>query len=281
MKPFNILQALPENIQNSLLSNPPWEYWGCCLICKKLLTYNEYEVFGKMRKLRIHCDCELEHDKKMKVIEERRAKTLEIQKVFNRMNLVPDSLKDAGFKNFKLRDGTEKCYELAKNFYRNFETTEMGYVFFGGTGAGKSHLARAIQRSLDADGYSTLFLDWITLSDLTRASINDKSINIHAIVRAATEVDLLVLDDIGAGHLTNYEYKTVAFPIINGRQGKKTLYTSNLNPERLEQWFSFDKEGNPLDEDGRCIDRIIGSCKFVLNKATSMRRERARAQMIE
>ncbi|MBP2245324.1 DNA replication protein DnaC [Paenibacillus xylanexedens] len=217
----------------------------------------------------------------MKVIEERRTKTIEIQKVFNRMNLVPDSLKDAGFKNFKERTGTEKSFELAKEFYRNFENVEMGYLFYGGTGAGKSHLCRAIQRSLDADGYPTLFLDWVKLSDLARASISDKNINIHAIVRAAIEVDLLVLDDIGAGHLTDYEYKTVAFPIINGRQGKKTLYTSNLDPERLEQWFSADKDGKPLDEDGRCIDRIIGSCKFVRNKATSMRRERARAQMIE
>ncbi|MFJ2042198.1 ATP-binding protein [Paenibacillus taichungensis] len=281
MKSFNILQALPENIQNSLLSNPPWEHWGCCIICKKLLTYNEYEVFGKMRKLRIHCDCEIEHDKKMKVIEERRSKTMEVQKLFNRMNLVPDSLKDAGFKNFISRPGTEKSYELATTFYRNFETMEHGYMFYGGTGGGKSHLARAIQRSLDADGYPTLFLDWVKLSDLARASISDKSINIHAIIRAAIDVDLLVLDDIGAGHMTDYEYKTVAFPIINGRQGKLTIYTTNLDPDRLERWFASDKDGKPLDEDGRCIDRIIGSCKFVRNKATSMRRERARAQMIE
>lgn len=277
MRAADMLNALPESFRNTLLSdNPPWEHWGCCTVCRGLLGYKEYEVFGRTKRLRIHCDCELEHDKKMRIIEERKVKTLEIQKLFNRLNLIPESLMNAGFKNFTIRDGAEKCFELSKKFYLNFENEKMGYVFFGSPGNGKSHLARAIQRSLDADGYPTLFLDWPKLSGLARRAVKDESVNIAAIVRAAVDVDLLVLDDIGTGHLTDYEFKTVAFPIINGRQEKKTIYTANLDPERLEDWFAKDKDGKPLDVDGRCIDRIIGSCKFVRNKATSMRRERAR-----
>ncbi|MBP1999729.1 DNA replication protein DnaC [Paenibacillus shirakamiensis] len=277
LKPEDMIAALPESITNLLYSdNPPWTHWGCCIHCRKFLSYNEYTILGRTRKFKIHCDCEIEHDRQQKIIEERRKKTLEVQKVFSRLNLIPDSLLNAGFKNFQTRPGSEKCYDIAKDFYRNFENEQMGYVFFGTPGNGKSHLSRAVQRSLDADGYPTLFLDWPKISDLARKAIKDEKINIGAIVKAAIDVDLLVLDDIGTGHLTDYEFKTVAFPIINGRQGKKTLFTSNLSPDRLEEWFARDKDNRPLDVDGRCIDRIIGSCKFVLNKATSYRRERAR-----
>lgn len=274
MKTVNVLQALPENTQNILLSKPTWKHWGCCIVCRKLLGYKEYQVMGRTKLLPIHCECEIEADKKKKIIEERKRRTLAAQKTFNRYNLIPDSLKIAGFKNFVKRPGSEKCYQIAKKFYVNFESEENGYVFFGGVGSGKSHLARAIQRSLDADGWPTLFLDWPKLADLSRRSIQDKSIDIGAIVRAAVDVDLLVLDDIGTGHLTDYEYKSIAFPVINGRQGKKTIYTSNLDPERLDAWFASDKDDKPLDVDGRCMDRIIGSCTFVLNKASSYRRER-------
>lgn len=277
MKATDLVEALPESLRISLSSeNPPWEHWGCCIECKKLLGYKEYTILGRTRKLRIHCDCEIERDKQLRIIEERKARTIELQKVFGKFNLIPDSLLEAGFKNFIERPGTEKCLEIAKDFYRNFETEKMGYVFFGTPGNGKSHLSRAVQRSLESDGYPTLFLDWPKLSDLSRRAIKDDKINIGAIVRAAVDVDLLVLDDIGTGALTDYEFKTVAFPIINGRQGKKTIYTSNLDPERLEQWFAADKDNKPLDRDGRCMDRIIGSCRFVLNKGTSYRKERAK-----
>lgn len=274
MKPVDIIQALPDNTQILLLNNPTWDHWGCCIVCRKLLGYKEYKAMGKTKRLPIHCECELEADRKRRIVEERKLRTLAAQKAFNRHNLIPEALKNAGFKNFVQRTGAEKCYTIAKAFYLNFEEEANGYVFFGGVGCGKSHLARAIQRSLDSDGWPTLFLDWPTLADLSRRSIKDSKIDMGVIVRAAVDVDLLVIDDIGAGHLTDYEYKSIAFPIINGRQGKKTIYTSNLDPERLETWFALDKDNKPLDVDGRCMDRIIGSCTFVLNKATSYRRER-------
>lgn len=276
MQATDVLKALPENTLNLLLSSPTWEHWGCCVVCRKPLGYKEYSVLGRIKRLPIHCECEIENDRRLKIIEERKVRMLAVQKAFNRFNLIPESLVNAGFKNFTARPGTEKCLQLAKEFYVNFEKEEKGYVFFGTVGNGKSHLARAIQRSLDADGWPTLFLDWPKLADLTRKAISDKTINIGSIIQAAVDVDMLVLDDIGTGQLTEYEFKTVAFPLINGRQGKKTIYTSNLDPERLESWFAADKDGKPLDGDGRCIDRIIGSCRFVLNKGTSMRRERAK-----
>lgn len=178
--------------------------------------------------------------------------------------------------------------EKSLNFYRGFSAQKLGMLFFGTPGNGKSHLARAVQRSLDADGWATLFLDWPQLVEIAKATFNQRpadgsqrAASIDGIVRAAVNADLVVLDEIGAGDLTDWEFKTLLFPIINGRQGKKTIYTTNLSPDRLEQWFARDKNGKPLDEDGRCIDRILGNCEIIKNNGSSKRREDALRRMGE
>ncbi|MCH5583725.1 hypothetical protein MK805_01915 [Shimazuella sp. AN120528] len=76
-------------------------------------------------------------------------------------------------------------------------------------------------------------------------------------IEAAIKADLLTLDEIGLSALTDYEFR-ILFQIINGRKGKLTNFTSNLNLDRLESWFSYDRNGKPLDADGRLFDRLVG-----------------------
>lgn len=104
---------------------------------------------------------------------------------------------------------------------------------------------------------------------------------VHDIVIGAVNADLLVLDEIGVAPLTNWEYKNILFPILNGRLGKKSksIFTTNLDLGRLANWFAYDKDSGPLDEDGRLIDRLIGACDIVKNNGTSKRREDAERRM--
>lgn len=239
----------------------------------------------------LSCKCETDILAKQREEEElkkdREERRREILKSFSR-HIINDSIRDAGFKNFLQRPGTEKVLEKSKEFYREFKSRQLGLLFFGAAGNGKSHLARAIQRSIDSDGWATLYLDWPQLVEIAKATFNRSSYStdgaqrassIDGIVRAAINADLIVLDEIGAGKLTDWEFKTLLFPIINGRQGKKTIYTTNLDLDRLEQWFAWDKDNKPLDEDGRCIDRILGNCEVIKNNGTSKRREDAMNRM--
>lgn len=274
MKPVNPLEAVPAiaNLSNEERAKPENMVYGTCEKCGAELRHGEYKLGDKMIYPKLACNCEIKsRDKQMK-IEERKRQTAEMQK-YTRRHLINPKIINAGFKNFVTRPGTENMLENAKQFFRDFESEEDGRVFFGAPGNGKSHLARAIQRSLEADGWATLFFDWPQLIELAKETFSKKEASINNIIRAAIDADLLVLDEIGFLHLTEWEAKALLFPIINGRQGKKTILTTNLNIDELEEWFMFDKDGNPLDEKGRIFDRLIGSYRFVENKGTSKRKE--------
>lgn len=105
------------------------------------------------------------------------------------------------------------------------------------------------------------------------------NVGVNDIINAAINCDLLTLDELGAGKLTQEDFEDVLFPIINGRQGKITNFTTNLDLDELRAWFATDKYGKPLDDKGRLIDRILGSCEIIQNKGTSKRQEDAIARL--
>ncbi|MDP5277231.1 ATP-binding protein [Chengkuizengella axinellae] len=193
-----------------------------------------------------------------------------------KQSLMSKTLKHASFDNFILRDGTEEAYSEFKRFAEDFENQEFGKMVYGSVGNGKSHLAAATHHELYEQGYVTLFLDCSQLFNLVKDTMNRNSkITITDIITAANTCDLLTLDELGSGYLTEYEFNSILYPIINGRMGKKTNYTTNLNLRELKEWFAKDKYGNPLDEKGRLLDRIIGSCDIIENRGTSKRQEDA------
>lgn len=228
------------------------------------------------------CPCVIAANEAREAWEAKLERKRKLQRTYAK-NIMAPSIADARFSNFVPREGTETAFRKAKEFREKFsEDTKVGLLLFGSVGNGKSHLARAIEYELDMDGWATLFLDWPQLVELAKATFKANSrFSISDYVRAAIDADLLVLDEIGAGTLTEFEFKELLFPIVNGRSGKGTIYTTNLNPDRLEKWFaSPGKDGKtPIDEDGRLIDRILGNCDIVINRGTSKRKEDAKRRI--
>lgn len=226
------------------------------------------------------CPCVIKAHEKQQAWEARMERKRRLQQTYAK-NIVSPAIVNARFDNFMPRPGTETTYKKALEFAKSFdENTTTGLLLFGPTGNGKSHLGRSIERELDAQGWATLFLDWPQLVELAKATFNKQSkVTTADYIRAALDADLLVLDEIGAGALTSFEFKELLFPIINGRSGKATVFTTNLDPDRLERWFAEDKDGRPLDTDGRLIDRILGGCSIVINRGTSKRREDAKRRI--
>lgn len=206
---------------------------------------------------------------------ERKVRRMNMERAYCK-NIMNEALKKTWFHNFQDRRGTEAAKQAATEFVAGFETKRTGLMFFGVPGNGKSHLAAAIHHELDNQGHVCLFLDVSQLFNLAKDTFNNQTkTTLVDIINGAIQCDLLTLDEIGSGYLTEYEFNDILFPIINGRQGKPTNYTTNLDLSRLERWFMTDKYGKPVDPDGRLYDRILGSTDIYENKASSKRREDA------
>lgn len=221
------------------------------------------------------CSCET---KRLEEEEEHRARMHRkkmMEKAY-RHNMMNDSLQEARFETFVPRPGTEAILQRTKEFAVNFETEKQGILGFGEPGNGKSHLFASIHHYLDERGHVSLFLDCSQLFNIAEESKKFSSrVSLSEIINAAIGCDLLTLDELGAGKLTQDEFTDILFPIINGRQGKKTNYTTNLDLDELKDWLATDKYGKPLDHKGRILDRILGSCDVVKNNGTSKREEDA------
>lgn len=122
-------------------------------------------------------------------------------------------------------------------------------IMTGKTGTGKSHLAMAIARAyLKGSNYSKrcLFINYRELLEMMRnAFIDDDSrrkIHIN-LMKEIKRADLVVLDDLGAelggstaGSSTTYNSDTL-YSIVEARQNKATIFTSNLSSEELKKSY--------------------------------------------
>ena len=221
------------------------------------------------------CKCKVAEMEREEKERERRERRTKMERIYSR-SIMSAALKSATFQSFIPRDGTENVATAARSFVKDFEGRKTGLLFFGKPGNGKSHLAASIHHELDRQGYVCLFLDVSQLFNLAKDTFNSSNkTTLTDIINGAVQCDLLTLDEIGSGFLTEYEFNDILFPIINGRQGKPINFTTNLDLDRLEKWFLTDKYGKPVDSDGRLFDRILGCTDIYENTATSKRREDA------
>lgn len=269
---------------NSLSKVDPMSGAHCCLICRKEIRRLEKVIMGRVFRPLPVCDCVkqrfLEEQKEMEL----KMKRDRIRRLYGD-GLIDKELQGASFDNFNPRSGTENALRLAQHFVNKFKEQTFGLYLFGPKGAGKSHLAAAIHHELLRQGFASVFIDTSQLFGLAKATFNKQTNRTDQdYIRAAIGAELLVLDEIGLAPLSNYEFQLL-FQIVNGRKGKPTIYTSNLDLSRLREWLKRDRNGQPLDEDERIFDRIVGGALPIEIKAESYRqflaKERARQILAE
>lgn len=275
---MDMLLQIPNKTSTNLYTEDEHEGTNCCLTCRKEM---KRVYFGLMKKyvMPSACTCDVIRMEKEEEERLRKLRRSQLEKTYKH-SIMSEGLKTASFDNFQPRKGTEKCLVTARRFADEFEAHKDGLLMFGKPGNGKSHLLAAVHHDLERRGYVSLFLDVSQLFNIAKDTFKFSSkVSLTDIITAAIDCDLLTLDEIGSGTLTETEFNDILFPIINGRQGKKTNYTSNLDLKRLNNWFAYGKKGEPLDVDGRLIDRIIGSSVIIENQGTSKRQEDAMNRM--
>ncbi len=152
---------------------------------------------------------------------------------------VPRRFAGKTLQNFKGTDRTRKdLVEAAQLFVQgfNFERGDFqGLLMEGPVGCGKSHLAVAILREVVGKGYSGLYYNSPDLLRDIRATFNDQGgATEDDLIDEVTEVDLLVLDDLGAEKISDFVLDRF-YLIINKRyEGCKPLIvTTNLTQHEL------------------------------------------------
>jgi DNA replication protein DnaC len=108
-----------------------------------------------------------------------------------------------------------------------------GLLLRGGPGTGKTHLAAAIIRHQIEHGLKCSFFPVAKLySDLREAfRLNASAVDI---VKPCMQSPLIVLDDLGAGALTDFERRS-ALEVIEARLNslRPTIVTTNLDLEDI------------------------------------------------
>lgn len=184
---------------------------------------------------KVGCKCE---DIELGKRERQRADRLKLDKMLNHFDshsLLNKSLKNATFENYQpTNDDTTKGKQIALEYADNFNGE--GNLLFSGTyGTGKSHLSVAITKALMAKGKTCVFISFPKLLTKIKDTYNDDGPTEDQLMNAMKNVDLLVIDDIGAEKKTDWTTAKL-FEIIDDRAGKATIYTTNLSSKELKDW---------------------------------------------
>jgi DNA replication protein DnaC len=176
---------------------------------------------------------------------------------------IPKRYRNCSFENFDtMNDSLRDALKISKQFVKNYPVQEVGLLFIGPCGVGKTHLAVAILRELiQKKKVACLFSDFReVIRDIQNTYTPDSIISESDVLSPVFESAVLVLDELGAKRSSAWVEETI-FYIINHRYNQKrlTIFTTNFmdteSEEDTRQTF-FKKSGFGKPGDDTLVDRI-------------------------
>lgn len=168
-----------------------------------------------------------------------------------------DDKEKAGFKNYI---DTTKCTREAKEkaiaytqLFSQHSLKEKNLLIMGNPGTGKTHLSKAIARTLRARGFKVGYLSAVDLFNKIKATYDGGST--ERLFKEMKELDLLVIDDMGVETTkvndVSWSVRTWT-EIIDGRLGLNNIWTTNLDDTSL---------GNIVGQ--RAFSRMYEDTRFI------------------
>ena len=200
----------------------PTDQESVCPICKGAGYVREdvpvgHPHFGRL----ITCDC--------RAAEIRERNFAELQRFSNL-----DTMTHLTFERFDPSiPGVANAYQAA----REFAADPQGWlIFYGGYGAGKTHLAAAIANELVAQHTRVLFQVVPDLLDHLRSAFSPSAeVRYDKLFEAVKTVNVLVLDDLAEEGQTQWAGEKL-FQLFNHRYNQRlpTVVTTNRPPEAID-----------------------------------------------
>ena len=129
-----------------------------------------------------------------------------------------------------------------------FEARQSSWLFYGLPGLGKTFLSNCIANALIAKGHTVVYVSTAHLINRMRDQIANHQGGLKEVLTVLLACDLLIIDDLGAEHITSFSNKQL-FEIINGRllKNKPMIISSNLSLKQIK-----------IQYDERLSSRIAG-----------------------
>ncbi|HHV65505.1 MAG TPA: ATP-binding protein [Peptococcaceae bacterium] len=143
--------------------------------------------------------------------------------------------------NREYYENAKRALNAAQTFVKNVLNNphELGLLFTGSVGSGKTFLAAAIANALLAQQKQLLFLVVPDLLDELRATFSNKTDTTEFdLLDIARTIPILILDDLGAYNYTEWSRNRL-YSILNYRMNEQlpTIITTNLDFEEIEQYL--------------------------------------------
>lgn len=176
-------------------------------------------------------------------------KTYEI--ILNKVGVPKRNLHTFSEDTLSTTAGLESHYEVGKKFAEKFSKTEIkNFVFTGKSGTGKTFLAESIISEVKRKGYFTLYLKSSELNALFLqthiAPLEEKTL----ISQILTEVDLLVIDDLGTEPIYKNVTSEYLLSLITDRLNldKQFIITTNLTINEIKSRYGEQHFSRLLDK---------------------------------
>ena len=250
----NEINAVLENMTTTIPE--PEDYTGedgllYCGKCRKpkeaYFAPDKAAIFGRDRHP-AECDCQRTAREEREAAEKRR-RHLDTVEELKRRGFTDPTMRDWTFEN---DNGRNPQTGLARRYVEHWEdmrTDNIGCLFWGGVGTGKSYLAGCIANALMEKEIPVRMTNFALILNDLAASFEGRNEYISRLCR----YPLLILDDFGMERGTEYGLEQV-FNVIDSRYRSKRplIVTTNLTLDELK---------NPADiSRKRIYDRVLERC---------------------
>ncbi|MCH5203208.1 MAG: ATP-binding protein [Oscillospiraceae bacterium] len=127
---------------------------------------------------------------------------------------------------FSPRDIMKRNLDYCRKFAENFNGNGIGIFMIGATGLGKTHLSLSIANELIKKGLSVVYN---SVPELVRMLSSEQFNKVEGdSMQIINDCDLLILDDFGAEHSSDYS-ESLVYQLLNTRMSKNKPIIVNTN----------------------------------------------------